>query len=400
MGIKVGVVGCGSFSKSFIRLFQAHPYVEKVVLCDLDESKLKERGAETGITDFSPSLDRLLETDVDAVALFTQNWLHGPQAKKALMKGKHVYSAVPMGITFEEIKDIVEAVEKTGNIYMMGETSYYYPDVIYCRNRFLEGAFGDTVYTECEYYHDWDHGSYDVMKRRGGANWKQTAGSPPMHYCTHSVSCFVSVTNAYLTKVSCFGFVDKNRDGYDLYGEGKNLWNNSFSNESALFYASDGSIVRVNEFRRIGYPGAVRVSMYGTEGSFENRSSEGSKKGCVWLTKNREETVCLDDLLECAPRYLTDDPAVIRDEKPVNFAKIQPTDQLPDSLKKINSGHFMSHNFLIHEFVHACYYKTMPKNNAWMAARYTIPGIIAHESAVKFGQMLTIPDLGCLKEYR
>jgi predicted dehydrogenase len=108
MGIKVGVVGCGSFSKSFIRLFQAHPYVEKVVLCDLDESKLKERGAETGITDFSPSLDRLLETDVDAVALFTQNWLHGPQAKKALMKGKHVYSAVPMGITFEEIKDIAE----------------------------------------------------------------------------------------------------------------------------------------------------------------------------------------------------------------------------------------------------------------------------------------------------
>jgi hypothetical protein len=104
--------------------------------------------------------------------------------------------------------------------------------------------------------------------------------------------------------------------------------------------------------------------------------------------------------LECAPRYLTDDPAVIRDEKPVNFAKIQPTDQLPDSLKKINSGHFMSHNFLIYEFVHACYYKTMPKNNAWMAARYTIPGIIAHESAVKFGQMLTIPDLGCPKEYR
>ena len=251
MGIKVGVVGCGSFSKSFIRLFQAHPYVEKVVLCDLDESKLKERERRPGLRIF-PSLDRLLETDVDAVALTQIGFTVLKQ--KGADEGKHVYSAVPMGITFEEIKDIVEAVEKTGNIYMMGETSYYYPDVIYCRNRFLEGAFGDTVYTECEYYHDWDHGSYDVMKRRGGANWKQTAGSPPMHYCTHSVSCFVSVTNAYLTKVSCFGFVDKNRDGYDLYGEGKNLWNNSFSNESALFYASDGSIVERVPKDRISVP--------------------------------------------------------------------------------------------------------------------------------------------------
>lgn len=394
MGIKVGVVGCGSFSRSFINLFKAHPYVEKIVLCDLDPNKVKERGAATGIEHFSYSLDDLLETDVDAVALFTQNWLHGPQAKKALLKGKHVYSAVPMGITFDEIKGIVEAVEKTGNIYMMGETSYYYPDVIYCRNKFREGAFGDVVFTECEYYHDWDHGLYDVMKRRGGDNWKSTAGSPPMHYSTHSISCFVSVTGASLTKVSCQGFADKNKDGYDLYGEHKNEWNNPFSNETALFSASDGSSVRVNEFRRIGYPGTVRVSIFGTEGTFENKSTEGSKKGCTWLTKTEDGPVCLDDLLECKPHYINGENAVIKDEQPVHFAKIQPVNTLPDSMKRINSGHFMSHNFLIHEFVNACYNKTMPRNNAWMAARYTIPGIIAHESAMKGGVLLTIPDLG------
>ncbi|HBN83135.1 MAG TPA: oxidoreductase [Clostridiales bacterium] len=396
MGVKIGVVGCGSFSRSFINLFKAHPDVEKIVLCDLDPEKVKQRGAETGIENFSGSLDHLLETDVDAVALFTQNWLHGPQAKQALLNGKHVYSAVPMGITLDEIKDIVEAVEKTGNIYMMGETSYYYPDVIYCRNKYQEGAFGDVVYTECEYYHDWDHGLYDVMKRRGGDNWKWTAGGPPMHYPTHSVSCFVSMTGAYLTKVSCQGFSDRNKDGYDLYGEGKNEWDNSFSNESALFSASDGSAVRVNEFRRIGYPGTVRMSVFGTEGSFENKSTESSKKGCSWMTKQQSERIVLDDLLECKPHAInnTDGENAVVDEKPVNFAKIQPVDSLPDSFKKMNSGHFMSHNFLIHEFIQACYHRTMPCNNAWMAARYTIPGIIAHESAKRNGELLMIPDFG------
>ncbi len=394
MGLKIGIVGCGSFSRSFINLFKAHPLTEKIILCDLDVKKVKERGEATGITEFSYSLDDLLETDVDAVAIFTQNWLHGPQAKQALLKGKHVYSAVPMGITFEEIKEIVDAVEKTGNIYMMGETSYYYPDVIYCRNKYLEKQFGDLVFSECEYYHDWDHGLYDVMIRRGGDNWKTVAGSPPMHYPTHSVSCFVSVTGAYLTKVSCQGFADPNRDGYDLYGKGKNIWDNPFSNETALFAASDGSSVRVNEFRRIGHTGAVRMSMYGTNATFENKSSEGSKKGCTWRTKKIEETINLDDLLECIPHYTNPHKADIADEKPVNFAKIQPVDTLPESFKKINSGHFMSHNFLINEFVNSCYYKVTPKNNAWMAARYTIPGIIAHESAKKGGELLIIPDLG------
>ena len=77
---------------------------------------------------------------------------------------------------------IAEAVRETGNIYMLGETSYYYPAVIYCRQRFREGAFGDIVYAEAEYYHDWDHGLYAVAKWRGGKNWRETAGVPPMFY--------------------------------------------------------------------------------------------------------------------------------------------------------------------------------------------------------------------------
>ncbi len=45
----------------------------------------------------------MLESDVDAVAIFTQRWTHGPLVVQALRAGKHVYSAVPMAITEEEI---------------------------------------------------------------------------------------------------------------------------------------------------------------------------------------------------------------------------------------------------------------------------------------------------------
>src|SRR5215204_6281306 len=156
------MVGVGAFAQPFIPLFLAHPLVDEVAFCDLDETRLEEVAAKFRVKRTYPSLDALCESDLDAVVIITQNWLHGPQAVQALRAGKHVYSAVPTGITIGEIEALVEAVESTGRIYMLGETSYYYPAVLYCRRRYASGDLGEIVHGEAEYYHDWDHGLYEV----------------------------------------------------------------------------------------------------------------------------------------------------------------------------------------------------------------------------------------------
>ena len=89
--MKLGIVGTGSFAQGFIPLFKAHPLVEHVTLCDLYAEKLAQNAAKHEVNDTSPSLEKLCTTDVDAVELFTQNWLHAPQAIQALGAGKHVY---------------------------------------------------------------------------------------------------------------------------------------------------------------------------------------------------------------------------------------------------------------------------------------------------------------------
>jgi DNA-binding LacI/PurR family transcriptional regulator len=90
---------------------------------------LHERGLELvereNLAGTVPSFDDLIASDVDAVAIFTQRWTHGPLVVRALRAGKHVYSAVPMAMTEDEIAAIIEAVRETGLTYMMGETSYY-----------------------------------------------------------------------------------------------------------------------------------------------------------------------------------------------------------------------------------------------------------------------------------
>jgi predicted dehydrogenase len=274
---------------------------------------------------------------------------------------------------------------------MVGETSYYYPCAIYCRERYQKGDFGDIVYAEGEYYHDWDHGLYDVMKWRGGEHWQQFAGGPPMFYPTHSMSMIVSVTGAYATQVSCFGFVDHHEDG--LYQAEANIWGNVYSNQSALMKMSDGSVTRLNEFRRIGHPGTVGVSMYGTRGSYEEQSNAQA-----WVTKNRSELADLTELLAPVGVPVTAggdmDKVTSADGTHAGVSRVHDVSRLPREFIGLPNGHLGSHQFLVDDFVRACVTGQQPPCNVWQAARYLVPGLIANDSCQQGGVLLDVPDFG------
>jgi len=394
MGLKIGICGMGAFSRNFIALFKAHPLVDEVVLSDLIPERAQERAAQFDNPRTFGSLDALCESDVDAVVLMTQRQLHGPQALQALNAGKHVYSAVPIAQTVDEVRDIVHSVERTRLIYMTGETSTYMPCTIYCRERYQKGDFGRFVYSEGQYFHDMRH-FYDPFRRSGGPKWKRIAGLPPMHYPTHSVSLTLSVTGAHVTGVSCLGVVDHHEDG--IFRRGANLWNNVFSNETALMRTSDGGAMRINEFRRIGWrgqAGGVLMSLYGTKGCFETQANAQA-----WVSIDPEAQVDLTDLLKCQNLPVTDatrsdENAVVLQEFHTGVSKVHPVGRLPETFHGLPNGHFGSHQFLADDFVKAVATRTLPPNHVWASARYCIPGLVAHQSATNNGVWTDVPDLG------
>jgi hypothetical protein len=237
------------------------------------------------------------------------------------------------------------------------------------------------VHAEAEYFHDWDHGLYPIAKRRGDADWLRYAGKPPMYYPTHSVGFVVSVTGARMTHVSCHGVVDPYTDD-QIYISQNNEYRNVFSNQTALFKMSDGSSTRINEFRRIGHPGAVRMSLYGTRASFEHHVA-----GASWLTKDRKATEKLDDVL--ASKGVTTAAGTF-----AGLSEVHDVARLPREFAGQASGHSGSHAFLVDDFVQACLTGEHPPIDVWQAARYCVPGLVAHESAVRGGELLEVPDFG------
>ena len=390
----IGIVGAGQFSGQFSKLFHAHPLVSSVYVTDLLPERAASLVEKQGLAGTFDSFDDMLDSDLDAIALFTQRWTHGPLVVRALRAGKHVYSAVPMAITVEEIEAIIEAVRETGLTYMMGETSYYNPATVYARGRVDEGAFGRIFYAEGDYVHDMDLGFYAAYQYSGGDQWQRTASYPPMLYPTHSVGGVLGAIGGHAVSVSCIGVPDDRGDG--VFDREVSMFDNDFSNATALFELAGGGSMRINEFRRVGYPAHIRESRFryfGTEGSFEQTAI-----AALW--QDREGVTDVTEEVDTKPSMDLDDPSLadvdpaLRDAFVSGLAPVHDAGRLPAEFQGLPNGHEGSHHFLVDDFVTAVATRTLPPVNAWEAARYTLPGIIAHESALRGGERLAVPDFG------
>ena len=388
--LRLAVIGGGQFSSSFIHLFQAHPFVEEVALVELNPERRASIAAKFSIKQTFASLSELWNSDFNAVAIFTPRWTHAQIALEAIENGRHVYTAVPMGITQEEISQLVEASSKTKLTYFMAETSFYYPAVVFSRKKFAEGQMGKFVYGEGEYLHDMSHGFSDAYAANGGDDWKSTASFPPMLYSTHSVSTILSVTGAQATSVTCIGLKDTAGDG--IFDSNVSMWKNDQSNQIALFETSDGGVMRIAELRRVGtapLESTVRMSIFGTEGSFEQQVGYAS-----WATKNSFDIITdeigtfsdVENPYSLKPDYI---PPNLWDG---GFARVHDRSQLPKEFIGLSNGHGGSHQFMVDDFVMDAVGERKAPMNVIDAARFTIPGVVAHQSAQNAGQKLQIPQ--------
>jgi len=366
--VRIGIVGGG-----FGAYFQWHldPECEVAAVCDIRPDRL-QRLSEVYHCDntYKNFREMLKHPGLNAVGVYTPVPLHVWMATEAMKAGKHVISAVPAGYSAEELDRLIETVKRTGMKYMMAETSYYRAPVITCREWAREGKFGTIFYSEAEYHHE---GLMPLFyDDRGFPTWRY--GFPPMHYPTHCTGMVIPVTGERLTEVQAIGW----GDGHEVLQT--NQYGNPFWNTQAFFKTSGGHSSRISICWHIAAGGTERGNFYGDRLSYIMARPEGSPDTVVRIAKNGQTVIDANGYPE---------------GKVASEAYKEPTyfDRLPEPMR-VRCGHGNSHTFLTHEFVRAIVEDRHPAVNVWEAVAYTLPGIVAHESALRDGEVLKIKDYG------
>ncbi len=364
--IRIGIIG-GRFGAGFF--FHEHPQCIVEAVSDLRDDRREHLMQVYKCAKSYPSLEKLiLDPKIDAVFIATEAPNHHRHVMAALDAGKHVLCAVPCVMTLEDCETLRDKVKSTGLTYMMAETSYYRQNTISVRKFFKEGKFGQLISAAAEYNHPGLESLF--FESNGAPTWRH--GFPPMNYPTHCTSFLIAVTGERLTSVSCIGWGD---DSPILKN---NSYENPFWNETAFFETNRRRPFRVEVNWKGAYRGMERGEWRGSKMSFFSPHEE---RGSSTIVRVSDQTG-------------HDDGGFVQGANIVETYQ-QPlwwkTDMLPKPLRH-DSGHGGSHTFITHEFIDALINNRQPAVNIHEAIAYTAPGIVAHQSALKGGETLKIPD--------
>jgi predicted dehydrogenase len=339
--IKVGIVGYGVCKFGAAFGFQDHPNVEVVAVSDLVPERCAELSKVCRCGKTYPSLEELVKDPaIEAVFVATDAPSHVRHCIEVMKNGKHVASAVPAAFgSLEDADKLFEAVKSSGLTYMMFETSAFHNDCYAMREIYRAGLFGKIVYAEGEYYHYMDT-PIDSYK-----GWR--IGLPPQWYPTHSNGYFTCVTGGSFTEVSCMGFPST----ISHLQPANNAYANPFGTEIALFRTSEGGSARMAVSWDTPGNGGEMGRVRGEKGSMVNGAFDGTS-----------------------------------DVSKLNLAK----PALPPNMDA--GGHGGSHGYLCNEFISSIIQKRTPLVNVAVALNTTVAGIVAHQSALKGGELMKIPQ--------
>ena len=339
--VKVGIAGYGLTKFGATWFYQNHPNVEVVAATDLDPKRCADLATSVGAKKTYPSCEEMIEDkEIEAVYIATDAPSHARLSIMALQHGKHVAVSCPavFGFSaFEQAEALFNAVKSSGKIYMMNETSSFHADTYNWRMQYQAGKLGDIRYSEGEYYHDKGKKGLGSFNPKTGAidlfGWRR--GLVPMWYPTHATAYYVSVTGGRLTKVSALG----TKTTHTLYQPENNPYQNPFGNEVGLFKTSDGGLSRM----------AVAWDMKNARG----------EKGRVYGSKPADKEM------------------IKRPPLPVGAN---------------GPHHGASHGYLTNEFIESILLGKQPTVGISEALNMTLAGVVAHQSALKDGEWMKIPQ--------
>lgn len=120
MGIKVGIIGCGSIAKfRHAPEYKANPHVDEIVFYDRNDERAKELAMEFNGRVVKTVEELFNDSTITAISDCSSNEVHHIHTSNALLSGKHVLCEKPLAINVRFAEEILEAERKSGKKLMI-----------------------------------------------------------------------------------------------------------------------------------------------------------------------------------------------------------------------------------------------------------------------------------------
>ena len=142
--LRIGLLGAGNISAFHLPAFQQFPErVQIAAVCDVNEAAARTRAeAAGGVPVFTSLYAMLNEAELDAVDICTPHCQHHEQVLACLAADKHVLLEKPMAVSMDQCREMVDAAEAAGRVFMVAQCQRYMPSYVSVRDILHSGRIG------------------------------------------------------------------------------------------------------------------------------------------------------------------------------------------------------------------------------------------------------------------
>jgi predicted dehydrogenase len=360
--LRVGIAG--KRGAAYLAGLRAVPQAEVVALCEANAAALQRAGDYYEIPGRYLRFEEMLEA-VDVVVVATPMHLHVPQCLLALQAGKPVLSEVTAAVSLEECWRLLDAVQASGQTYMMAENVCYTRDNVLIGELVRKGLFGELYFGEGEYLHEVRalHHAPD-----GSPTWRYywQVGVNGCTYGTHSLG----------PVMQWFTAADPNEriESVTCLGSGRHTDPEHPHDDTCLMLCKlrSGKLIKVRQDMMSNRPYQLYFSLQGTQGVYEASRVPG-QAGHVWFGENRSEHSREWRSLEDFTEHLPD-------------AWRNPTEEARQA------GHEGSDYYLGRVFMEAVVSGAPSPIDIYSALEWTAAGLCSQISIANGGVSIRVPD--------
>lgn len=153
----IGVIGLHE-GQTLLKGLNRSLFAKPVAGCDHNKDKVEAVKTDLPGLFYTSSYDEMLQReDMDIVAVYTPDALHGEHIDAAFKADKDVICTKPLVNSLQDAKRILESAKKTGQKLMVGQSTRFFESFQRQRNAFDRGEIGDLEFADAHYIHrmDW-----------------------------------------------------------------------------------------------------------------------------------------------------------------------------------------------------------------------------------------------------